>query len=71
VVFLDEANALSLEHLLPPRRHGGERAAGRRPLRELDGLEDFSRMIVVGSTSRTDSVDSSLVASGRLTAWWK
>jgi cell division protease FtsH len=67
VVFLDEANALSLEHLLPPAQ---AREASARLVaalcEKLDGLEDFSRMIVVGSTSRTDSVDSSLVAPRRL-----
>ena len=67
VVFLDEANALSLEHLLPPAQ---AREASARLVaalcEKLDGLEAFSRMIVVGSTSRTDSVDSSLVAPGRL-----
>ena len=67
VVFLDEANALSLEHLLPPAQ---AREASARLVaalcEKLDGLEDFSRMVVVGSTSRTDSVDSSLVAPGRL-----
>jgi proteasome regulatory subunit len=67
VVFLDEANALSLEHLLPPAQ---AREASARLVaalcEKLDGLEDFSRMVVVGSTSRTDSVDSSLVAPHRL-----
>lgn len=67
VVFLDDANALSLEHLLPPAQ---AREASARLVaalcEKLDVLEDFSRMIVVGSTSRTDSVDSSLVAPGRL-----
>src|SRR6266436_2230751 len=67
VVFLDEANALSLEHLLPPAQ---AREASARLVaalcEKLDGLEDFSRMIVVGSTSRTDSVNSSLVAPRRL-----
>jgi len=67
VLFLDEVNALSLEHLLPPAQ---AREASARLVaslcEKLDGLEDFSRMIAVGSTSRTDSVDSSLVAPGRL-----
>src|SRR6266508_6736176 len=67
VVFLDEANALSLEHLLPPAQARESSARLVAALCEkLDGLEDFSRMIVVGSTSRTDSVDPSLVAPGRL-----
>jgi ATP-dependent 26S proteasome regulatory subunit len=67
VLFLDEANALSLEHLLPPAQ---AREASARLVaalcEKLDGLDDFSRMIAIGSTSRTDSVDASLVAPGRL-----
>ena len=67
VLFLDEANALSLEHLLPPAQ---AREASARLVaalcEKLDALDDFSRMLAVGSTSRTDSVDSSLVAPGRL-----
>ena len=67
VVFLDEANALSLEHLLPPAQARESSARLVAALCEkLDDLEDFSRMIVVASTSRTDSVDASLVAPGRL-----
>jgi len=67
VLFLDEANALSLEHLLPPAQAREASARLVAALCErLDGLEDFSRMIAVGSTSRTDSVDASLVAPGRL-----
>jgi proteasome regulatory subunit len=67
VVFLDEANALSLEHLLPPAQAREASARlGAALCEKLDALEDFSRMIVVGSTSRPDSVDSSLVAPRRL-----
>jgi ATP-dependent 26S proteasome regulatory subunit len=67
VVFLDEANALSLEHLLPPAQARESSARLVAALCEkLDDLDDFSRMIVVASTSRTDSVDASLVAPGRL-----
>ena len=67
VVFLDEADALSLEHLLP----GGQaREASARLVaavcERLDGLEPFSRIVVVAATNRTDSVDPSLVAPGRL-----
>jgi proteasome regulatory subunit len=67
VVFLDEANALSLEHLLPPAQARESSARLVAALCEkLDDLEDFPRMIVVASTSRTDSIDASLVAPGRL-----
>jgi proteasome regulatory subunit len=67
VVFLDEADALSLEHLLP----GGQaREASARLIaalcEKLDGLAPFSRLIVVAATNRTDAVDPSLVAPGRL-----
>ncbi len=67
VVFLDEADALSLEHLLPA---GQAREASARLVaalcEKLDGLEPFSRLVVVAATNRTDSVDPSLVAAGRL-----
>jgi ATP-dependent 26S proteasome regulatory subunit len=67
VMFLDEANALSLDHLLPPPQ---AREASARLVaalcEKLDGLEDFSRLVVVGSTNRTDLVDPSLVAPRRL-----
>src|SRR5215510_156414 len=67
VVFLDEANALSLEHLLPPAP--AREAAARLGValcEKLDELEDFSSLLVIGSTSRPDSVDSSLVGPRRL-----
>ena len=67
VVFLDEADALSLEHLLPA---GQAREASARLVaalcEKLDGLEAFSRLVVVAATNRTDSVDPSLVGAGRL-----
>ena len=67
VVFLDEATALSLEHLLPPAQ---AREASARLVaalcEKMDSLDDFSPVIVVASTNRTDSVDPSLVAPGRL-----
>jgi ATP-dependent 26S proteasome regulatory subunit len=67
VVFLDEANALSLEHLLPPAQAREASARLVASLCErLDGLDDFAPMIVVASTNRTDTVDPSLVAPGRL-----
>ena len=67
VLFLDEADALSLEHLLP----GGQaREASARLVaalcEKLDGLAPFSRVVVVAATYRTDSIDPSLVAPGRL-----
>jgi ATP-dependent 26S proteasome regulatory subunit len=67
VVYLDEANALSLEHLLPPAQ---AREASARLVaalcEKLDGLDETVRVLVVASTNRTDSVDRSLVEPGRL-----
>jgi len=67
VVFLDEATALSLEHLLPPAQ---AREASARLVaalcEKLDGLDDFTPLLVVASTNRTDSIDPSLVAPRRL-----
>jgi proteasome regulatory subunit len=67
VIFLDEADALSLEHLLPPPQAREASARLVAALAEkLDGIENFSRVFVVAATSRTDAVDPSLVAPGRL-----
>ena len=67
VLFLDEAEALSLEHLLPPP---AAREASARLVaalcEKLDGLRPGSRVLVIGATSRTDAVDAVLVAPGRL-----
>jgi len=67
VLFLDEANALLLEHLLPPAQ---AREASARLVaalcEKLDGLDDFAPILVIASTNRTDSIDPSLVAPGRL-----
>ena len=66
VLFLDEAEALSLEHLLPPP---AAREASARLVaalcEKLDALQP-GRVLVVGATSRTDAVDAVLVAPGRL-----
>jgi len=67
VVFLDEADALSLEHLIPPPQAREASARLVAALTEkLDGLPEFSRIIIVAATNRTDAVDPSLVAPGRL-----
>ena len=50
VFFLDEAEALSLEHLLPPPQ----------------AREASARLLVVAATTRTDALDPALVAPGRL-----
>ena len=67
VLFLDGADGLSLEHLLPPPQ---AREASARLVAALcekfDSLDDDARVLVVASTRRTDSIDPSLVAPGRL-----
>jgi ATP-dependent 26S proteasome regulatory subunit len=67
VVLLDQAEALALEHLLPPAQ---AREASARIVaalcEKIDTLDDFSRLVIVAATARTDSVDPSLVAPGRL-----
>ena len=67
VLFLDEAEALSLEHLLPPPQAREASARLVATLCErLDGVAKTARVLVVASTSRTDALDSALVAPGRL-----
>jgi transitional endoplasmic reticulum ATPase len=67
VLFLDEAEALSLEHLLPPPQAREASARLVATLCErLDGVAKSARILVVASTSRTDALDSALVAPGRL-----
>jgi ATP-dependent 26S proteasome regulatory subunit len=67
VLFLDEADALALEHLLPPPQ---AREASARLVaalcEKLDAMDPAARMLVVASTSRTDALDPALVAPGRL-----
>jgi len=67
VLFLDEADALSLEHLLPPPQ---AREASARLVaalcEKLDGMRTTERILVVASTTHTDALDPALVAPGRL-----
>jgi ATP-dependent 26S proteasome regulatory subunit len=67
VLYLDEADALSLEHLFPPQQ---AREASARLVaalcEKLDGADPAARVLVIAATSRTDSLDSALVAPGRL-----
>lgn len=67
VLLFDEIDALSLEHLLPPPQ---AREASARLVaslcEKLDGVDPAAKMLVVGSTSRTDALDPALVAPGRL-----
>ena len=67
VLFMDEADALSLEHLLPPPQ---AREASARLVaalcEKLDAVGPASRMLVIAATRRTDAVDPALVEPGRL-----
>jgi ATP-dependent 26S proteasome regulatory subunit len=67
VFLMDEVDALSLDHLLPPPQ---AREASARLVaaicEKLDAMEPTARVLVVGSTSRTDALDPALVAPGRL-----
>ncbi len=68
VLFLDEADALSLDHLLPPP-HAREASARlvAALCEKLDAVDAATaRVLVVAATSRTDVIDPSLVAPGRL-----
>ena len=67
VLYLDEAEALSLEHLLPPPQ---AREASARLVaalcEKLDAMSTAERILVVASTTHTDALDPALVAPGRL-----
>src|SRR4030095_8218467 len=69
VLLRDEAEALSLEHLLPPP---AAREASARLVaalcEKLDGLSTTPRILVIASTTRTDALHPApaLVAPGRL-----
>src|SRR4030095_16190435 len=67
VLLRDEAEALSLEHLLPPP---AAREASARLVaalcEKLRGPSTPARPLVIASTTRTDALDPALVAPGRL-----
>jgi ATP-dependent 26S proteasome regulatory subunit len=67
VFLMEDVDALSLDHLLPPPQ---AREASARLVaalcEKLDGMDASARVLVVGSTSRTDALDPALVAPGRL-----
>jgi transitional endoplasmic reticulum ATPase len=67
VIFFEDADALSLDHILSPER-AREAAA---PLligvcELLDGLRQYPSLLVVASTGRPDGIESPLIAPGRL-----
>jgi len=68
VLFLDEADALSLDHLLaPPAAREASARLVAALCEKLDAVDAATaRVLVVAATSRTDVIDPSLVAPGRL-----
>lgn len=67
VVFFDDADAVSLEHLLPLERAREAAAPLVSGLCDLlDGLDAFPNLFVLASTSRPDGIESALIAPGRL-----
>ena len=67
VFFLDEAEALSLEHLLPePQAREASARLVAALCEKLDAMEPATRVLVVAATTRTDALDPALVAPGRL-----
>src|SRR4029453_426739 len=67
VLFFEDAEALSFEHILPPERAREAAAPLLIGICELlDGLRSFPSLLVVASTSRPDGIGSLLIAPGRL-----
>lgn len=67
VIYFEDADALSLEHVLPPERAREAAAPLLIGLCELlDGLRAFPTLLVLASTSRPDGIESPLIAPGRL-----
>ncbi len=67
VIFFEDADALALEHILPPDRAREAAAPLLIGLCELlDGLRAFPSLLVLASTSRPDGIESPLIAPGRL-----
>src|SRR5262249_33481744 len=67
VLFFEDAEALSFEHILPPERAREAAAPLLIGICELlDGLRAFPSLLVVASTSRPDGIGSLLIAPGRL-----
>jgi len=67
VIFFEDADALSLDHIVPAERAREAAAPLLIGLCELlDGLEAFPTLLVLASTSRPDGIESPLIAPGRL-----
>ena len=67
LIFFEDADALSLEHILPPERAREAAAPLVISLCELlDGLRTVPGLLVLASTGRPDAIDAPLIAPGRL-----
>ncbi|MGH7357563.1 MAG: AAA family ATPase [Candidatus Rokuibacteriota bacterium] len=67
VLYFEDAEALSFEHILPPERAREAAAPLLIGICELlDGLRAFPSLLVVASTSRPDGIGAHLIAPGRL-----
>jgi ATP-dependent 26S proteasome regulatory subunit len=67
VIFLEDVDAVSLDHVLPPDRAREASAPLVSSLCELLGDPSvFPTLLVVGATSRPDGIESPLIAPGRL-----
>jgi ATP-dependent 26S proteasome regulatory subunit len=67
VFFMDQADALSLDHLLtPPQAREASARLVAALCEKLDGLSPASRLLVIAATTRTDALDPALVEPGRL-----
>jgi ATP-dependent 26S proteasome regulatory subunit len=67
VIFFEDADALSFEHLFSPERAREAAAPLLMNVCELlDGLREYPTLLVAASTSRPDGIESSLIAPGRL-----
>jgi ATP-dependent 26S proteasome regulatory subunit len=67
VIFFEDADTLSFEHLLSPERAREAAAPLIMNVCELlDGLRDYPTLLVTASTSRPEGIESPLIAPGRL-----
>ena len=67
VLYFEDAEALSFEHILPPERAREAAAPLLIGICELlDGLRAFPSLLVIASTSRPDGIGAHLIAPGRL-----
>jgi transitional endoplasmic reticulum ATPase len=65
VVFLDEIDALAPHRGSTPADSGASERVVNTLLAELDGLEDLSRVVVIGATTRPTLIDPALLRPGR------